>query len=825
MKLLSALLLLGNAYAVTLDVGSGQTYATIQAAVAASNCGDTILVHSGFTGAGFSITAANHASCTSSTVLTVTTQDNTITLNSQGNTSGDVINIDTVNYVTVHGFNVTCASRYGIRAVVTTGTTIDGNTITGCLGIGLLVGFYDLLTLTNNISHNNGSNAGTHGFYVSNADKPLQRAYIAYNEAYSNGGAGLQLNGDCQTLDPSGVSTGVLNGVVVEGNYFHGNGAYDLSMINASNTIVRNNILALSTGGIGEIKLADQGCNLPTDNNVFINNTILSTSIGVRVVSGSNNLFFGNLLLVTLFAGTAGGCIWDPSSTPCDGTSTTNGNTMSLGSSLGPGYGTGGSNMAVTSSITSSVFNNYSGGDYTLKTGSIAIGACPAAVAGFAAPKRDKAKNGRPSGTGTGYDCGGYEFGTSSVGPDTTPPTTPGTPTVTLTPTSGSLAWTASTDAQEVVGYYLTRNSVPYAAAFQAAFSDSSISPGGSYSYTIVAFDAAWNFSTASSAGSGTAPGIVNCLNGDAATYNLTVNNVTTSYIQRAVLVRLQTGLFELAMDATPFNRSSDNKQDGTIGVSFAPPSSYPDMAVIIRFNGNETDGSGFTNNIDVRNGGSYNATTNLTFSSGVAYHIRADIDVANHVYSVWVTPAGGSETQIASNYAFRTGQGSVVSLAYLSDYDDIGYVAVCSPTINGLGALPGGYTTVSTQSLYTQAVTTKSIDVNGSGKPVFDLPDGTALTGDRTLTASDNALFPSATGSSAHTVTVPSGLPLGFSYTILQEGTGQVTFCGTQAGCAGGIQLHSLGNATHTTGQSAVGVIQCSKVTANYCVLKGDVQ
>ena len=59
--------------------------------------------------------------------------------------------------------------------------------------------------------------------------------------------------------------------------------------------------------------------------------------------------------------------------------------------------------------------------------------------------------------------------------------------------------------------------------------------------------------------------------------------------------------------------------------------------------------------NIDVRNGGSYAADATMAYSSGTSYHFRLVVNVPNHTYSVYVTPAGQSEVTLAAGYAFRT--------------------------------------------------------------------------------------------------------------------------------------------------------------------------
>lgn len=112
-----------------------------------------------------------------------------------------------------------------------------------------------------------------------------------------------------------------------------------------------------------------------------------------------------------------------------------------------------------------------------------------------------------------------------------------------------------------------------------------------------------------------------------------------------------QPGSFTSTFTATP----SSTLIDGAIGLSNGTASIYPDLAVIVRFNP--------TGTIDARNGGGYQAATSIPYSANTGYAFRLVVNVSNHTYSAYVTPAGGSEQTIGVNYAFRSEQNSVPSL------------------------------------------------------------------------------------------------------------------------------------------------------------------
>jgi chitodextrinase len=84
---------------------------------------------------------------------------------------------------------------------------------------------------------------------------------------------------------------------------------------------------------------------------------------------------------------------------------------------------------------------------------------------------------------------------------DTTAPSTPIGLSASVTTTSTvSMSWTASTDNIGVTGYKVFRNSVQVGTPSGVSFTDSGLSAGTTYTYTVSAFDAAGNTSAQSSA-------------------------------------------------------------------------------------------------------------------------------------------------------------------------------------------------------------------------------------------------------------------------------------------------------------------------------------
>ncbi len=82
---------------------------------------------------------------------------------------------------------------------------------------------------------------------------------------------------------------------------------------------------------------------------------------------------------------------------------------------------------------------------------------------------------------------------------DTLPPTAPSNLTATLTdPTTVSLSWTASTDNVGVVRYDIFRNSTYYTSTTMTSFTNTQLTPGTTYTYTVKGKDAANNSSGSS---------------------------------------------------------------------------------------------------------------------------------------------------------------------------------------------------------------------------------------------------------------------------------------------------------------------------------------
>jgi hypothetical protein len=112
-----------------------------------------------------------------------------------------------------------------------------------------------------------------------------------------------------------------------------------------------------------------------------------------------------------------------------------------------------------------------------------------------------------------------------------------------------------------------------------------------------------------------------------------------------------QTGNFTAQFDATP----SAAPIDSVMALSSGPQTTFGGFACLARFN---PDG-----NIDARNAGIYTAASVIPYGANVKYSFRFVVDIPAHLYSVYVTPAGGIEQTVGVDFAFRSEQSTVTNL------------------------------------------------------------------------------------------------------------------------------------------------------------------
>src|SRR5215217_831917 len=108
---------------------------------------------------------------------------------------------------------------------------------------------------------------------------------------------------------------------------------------------------------------------------------------------------------------------------------------------------------------------------------------------------------------------------------------------------------------------------------------------------------------------------------------------------------------FTAEWDATP----SAANIDVVMALSNGAQTSVTAFACLTRFNE--------FGKIQARDGGNYNSASSILYTANTTYHFRLVVSVPSHTYSIYVTPAGGSEQLVGLNYAFRTEQSTVSAL------------------------------------------------------------------------------------------------------------------------------------------------------------------
>ena len=124
-------------------------------------------------------------------------------------------------------------------------------------------------------------------------------------------------------------------------------------------------------------------------------------------------------------------------------------------------------------------------------------------------------------------------------------------------------------------------------------------------------------------------------------------------------------------------NNTSIDPQDGNFTATFDMMPTAQAIDAVISFSKGEAVVQGYSalscilrcnqaGVIDARDGTGYSAVNPLNYTAGTVYSVTMDFDVAAQTYSATVTPAGGSPTVIATDYAFRATADTLNNLAKL---------------------------------------------------------------------------------------------------------------------------------------------------------------
>jgi MYXO-CTERM domain-containing protein len=319
-----------------------------------------------------------------------------------GNDPNDNVQLVSVSYATIDGFEVTGAPRAGISIRTfgdDTGADTTGNIVQNCRshdnGAGITTGRHDGIftgfALNVTIQNNEVDHNAEHGIYVSNsADNPI----ISGNKSHDNLANGLQINADGSVGGDGVISNWLMSDNIVYGN----SGASAINLDGATFGILRNNLVYGNAEGGVALYMGD--ANEASHDNVVVGNTVYDpagTRFAVQIDDGADN----NILFDNFFWSAASG--------------------MEIGSVTGfshdynivSSYSGGTASAHESSADSTQLFADLAAGDY--QPGPALIGKGIGTYAGAVAPAVDLAGSARPQ---SGIcDVGCYEHGSPASTP------------------------------------------------------------------------------------------------------------------------------------------------------------------------------------------------------------------------------------------------------------------------------------------------------------------------------------------------------------------------------------------------------------------------
>ena len=313
----------------------------------------------------------------------------------------DSVQLVSVSFATIDGFDVSGAPRAGISIRTfgdDTGADTTDNVVQNCRshdnGAGVTAGRHDgiftgfaqnVLLQNNEVDHNS-----EHGIYVSNsADNPIFRG----NRSHDNTANGLQINADGST-----GGDGVISNWLMEDNIVYANGgAAAINLDGATFGVLRNNLVFGNARGGIALFMGDS--NEASHDNVVVDNTVYDpsgTRFAIQIDNGAdNNVVFDNVFWSAssgMEIGAVNGLVHDYNAV-----------SSYVGGSASPNE--------ITVSATQ-LFVNVSTNDY--HSGPALMGRGTGTLGGATAPTTDLDGNARPQ--GGAYDIGCYQHLASGTG-------------------------------------------------------------------------------------------------------------------------------------------------------------------------------------------------------------------------------------------------------------------------------------------------------------------------------------------------------------------------------------------------------------------------
>ena len=424
--------------------------------------------------------------------------------------STDLVVFSNAQYVDFSGFEVRNSTHIGICVYPGSFLTISGNNVHGSVRNGIWAGYSTFgttsdLTISGNTVWNNvlenQNRTMSGGWAQAIGTESANRVTITGNKVYQNYG--------------EGIAYVLSDGGTIKNNTVYDNYSVEIYLDNAQTTTVDSN-LAYTTGnsayyrsgypasGIGTANESYSTSN-PLNTLTIVNNIVLNSKYGFYYSNEANGGGLQNVTVAnnTFYKG-AVDLLWIASAAHANSVVENNvfyqvGNVMTNVAGSGVTYrnnnwygGTAGTAAGSGDVLADPRLANAGGltaPDYKLTLGS------PAVAAGLTLSNVTLDYFGAPR--TAAYDLGAHQLGSANV--DATAPTVPTSLTATATSSSVmNLAWGASTDNVGVSGYQLFRNGTLLVTTGSLTYSDSGLTAGTQYSYTVKAYDAAGNVSTSS---------------------------------------------------------------------------------------------------------------------------------------------------------------------------------------------------------------------------------------------------------------------------------------------------------------------------------------
>lgn len=384
--------------ATTHCVGSGQEFASIQAAVNAAQAGHTVIVFDG-SYAGFKVSRSGTAA--SPIAIRAAGSNALIT---QRNGSNEGITVSRASHVTIEGFTVTGMPGYGIAthdASATSpmrGLAIRNNTVRDSGSANIYLSQVADSVIEGNTA--SGSKA-SHGIYLANggSDNTTLRANVVFDNAKN----GIHFNGD-SSVGGDGVQTGLM----VEANTAYRNAENGINMDGVQSSTLQNNLVY--SNGRNAVRGYRIDAAAGPKNMRVVNNTLVASGGWAVKFSddGGGHILFNNILMA-VSGGTGSIAVGN------GGFSSNNNVVVDHFSLDGDSSVIGLSAWRMNGHDTGSVigglndlFANAAGGDYRLKSAAPAVDRGVASFGGVPAPAADHERVRRPRGASP--DIGAYEF-------------------------------------------------------------------------------------------------------------------------------------------------------------------------------------------------------------------------------------------------------------------------------------------------------------------------------------------------------------------------------------------------------------------------------